>query len=185
MMKIIISAGHSPRTSGAYALGAKEYDLNYQIARGVFDQLKVSDCDVEFMSPMLPLSERVKYLKSLPTGSFLAIEFHHNVFNSKARGSEVFYKAGDKQAFDLGKKLLESVCERTGLKNRGMKLASASARGSLAWVSVQGALLWEVCFMDNREDLALVYNEGESFVRTIAETLMNTGKSYEVNPKGG
>jgi N-acetylmuramoyl-L-alanine amidase len=169
-MKLIISAGHSPRTSGAFALGTKEYDLNYQIARGVFDQLKVDpEINVELLSPMLSLSDRVKYLKSLPTGSFLAIEFHHNVFNSKARGSEVYYKAGDKQAFDFGKKLLEATCERTGLKNRGMKLASASARGSLAWVGTQGCLLWEICFMDNREDLALVYNECDTFVKTVVE----------------
>ena len=167
-MKLIISAGHSPRVSGAFAFGTKEYDLNYQIARGVFDQLK-GTMDVELLSPMLSLSERVKYLKSLPVGSFLAIEFHHNVFNSKARGSELFYRAGDKQGFDWGKKLLETTCERTGLKNRGMKLASASARGSLAWVGTQGCLLWEICFMDNKEDLELVYNECDTFVKTVVE----------------
>ena len=175
-MKVIISAGHSPRVSGAYAFGTKEHDLNYQIARGVFDGLKVTGITIEFLSPMLSLKERVEYLKSLPTGSFLAIEFHHNVFNGKARGSEVFYKAGDKQSFDRGQRLLVTACERTGLKNRGMKLASASARGSLAWVSVPGAILWEVCFMDNKEDLDLVHNECDTFVKIVIEGILKEAR---------
>ena len=170
-MKVILSAGHSPRKSGAFALGTKEHTLNSMVVDRVREYLKAQGVDVEVLDPMSSLEERVKFLQSLEVGTFVAIEFHHNVFNGKARGSEVFYKAGDKRAFDLGSTLLTKVCERLGLKNRGMKLASASARGSLAWVKTQGCLLWEVCFMDNTEDKLLV-GTYETFAKTLGDTLM-------------
>ena len=165
--KLIISAGHNPRRAGASALGRKEHSLTSVAAQELTGALERLGVNVEYLSPTLGLSERVQKVTAMGS-RVLAIELHFNVFNSKASGSEMFYVAGDKQSFDFGRDVLIGSCEALGLKNRGMKLAASSARGSLAWLRIPQALLWEVCFMDVAEDVAKVLPLGSKWASTVA-----------------
>lgn len=169
---IVLSAGHSALRSGASSGGHKEHTLNLRAREALRNALLDQGYNVVMIDPMTSLASRVKWIQENFTNS-LAIEIHHNVFNSNASGAEVFYSAGDKQSFDIGSKSLRDSCEKLGLKCRGMKLAAHSARGSLAWMKVPHGLLWEVCFMDNPEDLSLVLGDNYGlWSETIASSLL-------------
>lgn len=165
--KLIISAGHNAKRTGASALGRKEHHLTSVAAQELTEALQKLGVNVEYLSPLLSLSERVQKVTAMGS-RVLAIELHFNVFNHKADGSEMFYVAGDKQGFDFGSSVLRESCEALGLKNRGMKLASSSARGSLAWLKIPQSLLWEICFMDVATDMALVLPLGRKWASTVA-----------------
>lgn len=156
MRPIVLSAGHNPKAKGAKALGHVEYDLTCYLVGLLAEELLEQGIPVVVVDSTLSLQERITWvLQRYPES--LALEIHFNAFNGKAEGTELFYKVGDKVGFDIGKKFLIGVSHRLNLKNRGMKLSSFCARGSLAWTSqLNHGLLWEVCFMDNPDDLAKI-----------------------------
>lgn len=169
--KIVLSAGHSPMRPGARCGELKEHELNQMALRALRGALETFGVTVVTLDPLLSLNERVALVKE-SYGDYLAIELHHNSFNTRACGAEVFYRAGDKRAFDIGSKALRASCQELGLVNRGMKLASMSARGSLGWLKVPFGLLWEVCFMDNPEDIAKVTSDSyENWALAIAKSI--------------
>jgi len=164
---LILSAGHNPRAKGAQVGDTSEYSLNCRVVMELTDALRKLGVNPVVVDSSMSLTERIAWINSNYPEA-ICIEFHHNVFNKKAEGTEVFFKAGDKIGFDLGKKMLSLVSAKLSLRNRGMKLASQSARGSLAWVSgLSHGLLWEVCFMDNPEDIT----RGVGFPETLAQCL--------------
>lgn len=164
---IVVSAGHNSRRTGAHALGRKEHHLTLVAAQALVEELQALGVHAVFLDPMFTLSERVAKVNSMGP-HVLALEIHFNSFNGKAHGAEVFYRAGDKSSFDLGKQWLQESCTTMGLMNRGMKLASASARGSLAWLKCTHGLLWEICFMDNPTDMERVLPLDTQWVKTVA-----------------
>lgn len=169
--KVVLSAGHSPLRPGARCGELKEHELNMRALRALRGALETFGVTVATLDPLLSLNERVALVKE-SYGDYLAIELHHNSFNGRAQGAEVFYRAGDKRAFDIGSRALRVSCETTGLVNRGMKLAAMSARGSLGWLRVPQGLLWEVCFMDNPEDIAKVTSDSyENWALSVAKSI--------------
>lgn len=166
---IVLSIGHTPMRQGAVCGELKEHRLNSLAALALEEALVAKGFTVVSVDPMLSLAERVRWVNE-KYPRCIALEFHHNVFNTKAKGSEMFYKAGDKVAFDFGSKVLRESSKELGLVNRGMRLASQSARGSLAWLKCNHGLLWEICFMDNPEEITKVLKDN---YRTWAETVAN------------
>lgn len=168
---IVLSAGHSSVKPGARCGDLKEHTLNLEALRALKEALEVLGVPVVTVDPSLCLGSRVAWVnEEYPTA--LAIELHHNAFNLRAEGAEVFYRAGDKVAFDKGARTLLLSSNAMKLKSRGMKLASASARGSLGWLKCTHALLWEVCFMDNPEDLFRVRKDSyRSWAEVVAKGL--------------
>jgi len=156
ILPLVLSAGHNPSAKGARALGYVEHDLTCLMVGLMTEEFEAMGIPIIIVDPMMKLQERIDWvLKNHPKS--LALEVHFNTFNGAAEGTEVFYKAGDMIGFNYGRRFLSNVSKELNLKNRGMKLASASARGSLAWTSkLNHGLLWEVCFMDNPEDLGKI-----------------------------
>lgn len=152
MNTIVISVGHTDSSPGAQALGRREFDLNLEVATALYEELGSRGYNVVLLDPKWTLKETIKWCQEVHSED-LCLEIHHNAFNGKASGAEVFHKRGDLLGFRLGKHLLESTCKALGLKNRGLKTGTQSARGSLGWLQLEHPLLWEVCFMDNQNDL--------------------------------
>jgi N-acetylmuramoyl-L-alanine amidase len=149
---IVLSAGHTPRRPGAISGDLKEHVLNVRCQQALAVELLSRGYHVVTLDPLLTLQQKID-LCATSYPKALCIDIHHNAFNSKAEGAEVFYKVGDKRSFDLGSHLLRSTSDTLGLRCRGMKLAKQSARGSLGWLRITHSLLWEVCFMDNPNDI--------------------------------
>lgn len=156
VLPLVLSAGHNPSAKGARALGYVEHDLTCLMVSLLAEEFEAMGIPTIIVNPMMKLQERIDWvLKNYPKS--LAIEIHFNTFNGSAEGTEMFYKAGDMIGFNYGRRFLSNVSEELNLRNRGMKLANHSARGSLAWTSkLNHGLLWEVCFMDNPEDLGKI-----------------------------
>jgi N-acetylmuramoyl-L-alanine amidase len=170
---LVLSAGHNPRAKGAKALGTHEYDLTILVAHRLADLLDDMGIPVVLVDSTLGLSERCQWVLE-NHGDSIALEVHFNSFNGKAEGTEVFYKAGDRIGFNFGRKFLDGVSKGLNLRSRGMKLATQSARGSLAWTSkLNHGVLWEVCFMDNPNDMDKVNNWDES-LKVIASVIRET-----------
>ena len=172
---IVLSAGHTPRTPGARSGDLKEHTLNVACMQQLAIQLVTAGFTVVTLDPLLTLQQKVNLCKA-EYPKALCIDIHHNSFNGKAEGAEVFYKVGDKRSFDLGSHLLRHTSETLGLKCRGMKLSAMSARGSLGWLQIPHSLLWEVCFMDNPNDLSKVTAE------TWAKAFVHGLQEYSGNP---
>lgn len=153
MRTIILSAGHNPRARGASHEGTSEYSLTTEVILHLRENLEELGVPCVVVDSSMGLHERILWINQYHKDE-VALEVHFNSFNRKATGTEMFYKAGDKIGFDIGRKILETITKVTGLKNRGMKLAGASARGSLAWNGkLTHGILLEVCFMDNSSDM--------------------------------
>jgi len=153
-MSIILSAGHTPSSWGASGVnGLREHNVAREYTQALFEAL-VSRGVPSWVLPWdMSLSGKIQLVNfTFPKG--IALDIHLNAFNKKATGAEMFYRAGDLRGFTLGKAILEEHCRISGLKNRGMKLAAMSARGSLGWTSrLSSGILMELCFMDNPEDM--------------------------------
>lgn len=174
---VVLSAGHTDRSPGAISGALREHDLNWKVVC----KLAVSLWEQGFIVTVLPknwkLSQKVKWAnaKKLPAGETLFLEVHHNAFNGSAHGTECFYTAGDLRAHSIGTHILSALVKTYGLRNRGMKLAARSARGSLGWLRIPTALLLEVCFMDNPDDLSKI--KGFSHLgRTLCNALVKSLK---------
>ena len=112
---------------------------------------------VVLLDPELSLKDKLKIVHRDYRGpNDVLLEIHHNVFNGKASGSEMFYNVCDTEGFAIGSKLFANLAKTLGLRNRGMKLGFSSARGPgwtrVPMVILSHPLLWEVFFMDNLDD---------------------------------
>lgn len=171
MRTLVLSAGHNPRAKGARALGKHEYDLTCMVVSMLAEKLREEGLEVVTVDSTMGLAERCQWINENHKDA-LAFEIHFNAFNGKATGTEVFYKAGDKIGFDWGRSFLNGVASGLNLKSRGMKLATQSARGSLSWTSrLTHGVLWELCFMDNPDDMEKVSKDWNKTIEIIAEVI--------------
>ena len=163
-MTLVLSSGHTSGSPGAVRGAFFEFNLNLKVAKAIYEELlrrgvpEGGPHGVVLLDPELSLKDKLKIVHRDYRGpNDVLLEIHHNVFNGKASGSEMFYNVCDTEGFAIGSKLLAKVAKTLGLRNRGMKLGFSSARGSLGWTrvpkgSLSHPLLWEVFFMDNHDD---------------------------------
>lgn len=173
---VVLSAGHTPGSPGATSpcCGLREHDLNWETLKAVVRELKAANSTlvVTVLPRLWDLRRKIKWLEDYTKGdsSTLFLEIHHNAFNTKAHGTECFYRHGDLRAFRVGSGIVNSLSKELGLRNRGMKLGAKSARGSLGWLKRDGCLLLEVYFMDNPMDREL--GELQRVGNIIAQSLI-------------
>lgn len=163
-MTLVLSSGHTSGSPGAVWGAFSEFNLNLRVAKAIYEELlrrgvpEGGPHGVVLLDPELNLKDKLKIVHRDYRGpNDVLIEIHHNVFNGRASGTEMFYNVCDTEGFAIGSKLLAKVAKTLGLRNRGMKLGFSSARGSLGWTRVPKGnlshlLLWEVFFMDNPDD---------------------------------
>ncbi len=162
-MKVFINPGHDIDVdSGAVSptTGQRECDIARDAGKLLARYLETAGCDVKVLQNDdlgLVCSE------SNDWGADVFVSLHCNAFNTQARGTETLYKSfnGQRLANDIQSQIIRSI----NTVDRGVKL-----RNDL-WV-LNGtdavAVLVEMAFIDNDEDLAMLNNDLDTIVRAIA-----------------
>lgn len=159
MARWIIDAGHGGKDSGNVGIkGITEKTINLAVANTVAYLLnqsgqtaKLTRTKDEFIS----LQERADMANSFKADYFISI--HHNGFNGKARGMEVFYSLRTPRATaDI---LCKTVCDGMNQVNRGPKTRTDSHGKDYYAVlrrTNMKAMIVEFAFLDNQDDYKLV-----------------------------
>jgi N-acetylmuramoyl-L-alanine amidase len=175
--KIFISAGHSTnpkRDRGATGNGYWEGDLTAEFRAMIVKELKAIGIDAVVDKEDSILSDSIAFFRRLVGVKDIAIDIHFNASaNVSATGTEVLVP-DDCNVFEssLALSLLLNICNSLGLKNRGVKKESLSARGKLGWMRLNCEnILLEVCFISNVNDMKAYQNHKYFCAKQIATTL--------------
>ena len=172
-MTVFVLAGHSNDDSGAVGVGGRQENretvkLRDAIVRHLpFGHPNIVDRDYEDLRAVL---------RRIQTGSgSVVLDIHFNAStNTTATGVEVFV-GDDAQANDLllAHDVLNATVKHLGVKNRGVKTESESARKRLGVMREHGAVcLLEVCFITNESDMATYDAVYDNIAKDLAAVLV-------------
>ena len=163
MTKIFINPGHDiDLDSGAVNpnTGRRECDVARDAGKLLACYLQTAGCEVRTLQND---DLGLVCAESNEWGADIFVSLHCNAFNTQARGTETLYKSfnGQRLANDIQSQIIRSI----DTVDRGVK-----ERQDL-WVlngTDATAVLVEMAFIDNDEDLALLNNDLDAIVRAIA-----------------
>jgi hypothetical protein len=166
----LFDPGHSESRIGARSsLGAEEEDLNRLQADRV-KGLVSGKYDVEIYDP---LADNLYEIGKRAAGKRLFISYHHNSYDgSSDPGAEIFIAVGDSKSRPLAEKILDNICKKTGLVNRGVKEKDYTVIDVASKICEGPSMLIESYFLNP-------YSKDEAEKRSlkcadaIAETLLN------------
>lgn len=178
---LYILAGHHDNDPGAIGNGFKEADLTKELRQLVTDRVLELSPSTRVYNDNDSDSLNVVIAKITPeiTAKDSLIEFHFDSFtNATATGSTaiVSAKAGSKSK-QIAAEIVDVVSKVLGVKNRGVKDETQSARGRLAVVNMIGAaVLFEVCFISNPDDVERYQKHKHWVADEIARVLIKYDK---------
>lgn len=167
-------AGHSSKSPGACTAVHKEYDQNRLNNQAFIKAMKnrgynVTDTTSNASSASEILREQVRKANKIGGGAKqFDLSFHLNA-SPGATGVEVCYVT--ERGKEMAEKIAGAIHEATGLKNRGAK-----KRSDLYFLNATKAVanLIEVCFIDNKNDMAILEKHRAKIANAIATAI--TGK---------
>ena len=162
-MKVFINPGHDINLdSGAVNpnTGRRECDVARDAGKLLMQYLETAGCEVKTLQ-----DDNLGLVceTSNEWGADIFVSLHCNAFNTQARGTETLYKSfnGQRLANDIQSQLIRSI----NTVDRGVK-----KRDDL-WVlngTDATAVLVEMAFIDNDDDLKMLNNDLDTIVRAIA-----------------
>lgn len=175
---IYLSAGHhfNPEKAdpGAVSGKWKESELTQELRDLTLRELKkrgvsaITDKDYETLGQYI---SRIK-----PGSGSVVCEYHFNASDNKsATGTEAIYQRGaDRVNRQLASEVSAVVAHLAGIKDRGAKPESESARGRLAILNTNAGIsvLPEICFISNEMDMAKYQVAKHQIAESIAEILI-------------
>lgn len=169
-MRVFINPGHDiDLDSGAVNpnYGTRECDVARNAGKMLARYLQTAGCDVRTLqSDDLGLVCET----SNEWGADIFVSLHCNAFNTVARGTETLYKSYNGQ--QLAQLIQDQIITSINTVDRGIK-----KRDDL-WV-LNGtdavAVLVEMAFIDNNEDLEILNNDLDTIVRAIARGITDFG----------
>ena len=171
-MKIFINPGHDPRVdSGAVnpTYGTRECDIARQGGEMLADYLSNAGCIVKIMQDD---DLDMVCATSNEWGADLFVSLHCNACNDhNARGTETWYKSFNGQR--LANYIQSQIIRSTNTIDRGVK------QSDRLWVlrsTDAVAVLVEMAFIDNDDDLEFMTENLDKIVRAIARGITD----YEV-----
>lgn len=171
-MKIFINPGHDPRVdSGAVnpTYGTRECDIARQAGEILADYLSNAGCIVKIMQDD---DLDMVCATSNEWGADLFVSLHCNACNDhNARGTETWYKSFNGQR--LANYIQSQIIRSTNTIDRGVK------QSDRLWVlrsTDAVAVLVEMAFIDNDDDLEFMTENLDKIVRAIARGITD----YEV-----
>lgn len=170
-MKILISAGHGGKDSGAVAHGYVERDWVTGFRNKVAYYLKREGYNV-LTDGIGAINLKLRDALGLLSKSDLGIEFHLNAGSSSIKGVEVFATPNKKV---LAQQLAQAISKVTGSHLRGddgYKPASQSQHGRLAFVKSHG-LLVELEFITNKDAMSTLDSVEWVVAKEIATVIIN------------
>jgi N-acetylmuramoyl-L-alanine amidase len=183
---IILEAGHVHlgKDQGAAANGYKEADLTYEFRELVKDHLIGITAGVAIITDHddVVLVDMVNQVNKLMNADSISLSIHFNAGPESATGTEVIYPTEHSvQEKEWSTELSKLVADHLGIKNRGAKDETATARGKIYIRSMKGHnLLLEVCFITNLSDLSRYQKNKKTLAQKVAEFLKE--KYDAINP---
>lgn len=160
-MKIVLSAGHDLKNSGAVWGGLKENEHNIAIRDKVFLKLKNIGADVIAVPDMLDLKGSIDFVNLYQDDKF-ALDIHLNASTDPLkRGCEIYALSSDEMT-EKAKRFIEVFSKESGIPSRGLRNEVETAVGSLGWLRyVKGKpALIECLYLTNEADRSVLINEG-------------------------
>lgn len=173
MKKIFLIAGHQSNT-GANGL-LKEGEETIRLRNLIHKYLRRKNIEPIVDDDCMVLPQVVKWLRKKVAREDICIDIHFNCSsNADAHGTEVFipdqYTADEKQLAD---RLLATITQTLGTRNRGVKKESQTNAGRIAMLSSFDCcnLLIEVCFISNQSDVEKYKARRNILAEAIAEVI--------------
>lgn len=175
-IKIFVDQGHNPQNpnAGAEANGVREQDVNYEVGVRLAALLRADpnfevrlsrNTPEEQLGTSNATSLQARVYEANTWGADYFISLHCNTStNTSASGSEAYVYSQTTSAYTLAQRILEGLHDMTGLTNRGVFI-----RPSLYVLRATSmpAVLVEMGYLTNRNDLYLLTTDPESFARGI------------------
>lgn len=175
-IKIFIDQGHNPSNpnAGAEGNGFREQDIVFRIGILLASLLRENSAfEVKLSRPTLDvqlgssnttsLRERVRLANEWGADYFISLHTNASSIPS-ATGVEAFAFSEPSAAFDLGKDIVDSLSEITGLANRGMKVRNGLY---VLRKTTMPSVLVELGFITNPNDARLMVDEPELFAEGV------------------
>lgn len=179
MRNIILSAGHGGADGGASANGFIERDLAIEFRNLLKAELlqtykikAVTDPD------SYPLAQTLAWLK----GKFGIKDILFDIHWNAGGGTGIEIIVPDQSSVferNLAQSVVNAISDITGFKKRsgGVKPESATARKRLGWMRPNAEnILIEMCFIDNKLDMAIYSSNKMSIVKAVAKILSDFSK---------
>lgn len=175
-IKIFVDQGHNPQNpnAGAEANGVREQDVNYEVGVRLAALLRADpnfevrlsrNTPEEQLGTSNATSLQTRVYEANTWGADYFISLHCNTStNTSASGSEAYVYSQSTPAYTLAQQILEGLHDITGLTNRGVFV-----RPSLYVLRATSmpAVLVEMGYLTNRNDLYLLTTDPESFAKGI------------------
>lgn len=162
---LFLSAGHSTKPgsdNGATGNGVIEGITTAEFRLLLFTELKRIGVHAFVDGDHSVLSDTLGWLKRFVTKDSVAIDIHVDSATPTATGCTVFIPDSSTQfEKDFAAAISDSLSKSLGIRNRGVKPESLSARKKLAWMNVPCEnILIELFFLSNKYDVE-AYNKNK------------------------
>lgn len=181
-VKIFIDQGHNPtgHNTGAQGFGVKEQDVTYQVGVYLADMLRGNSNFEVRLSRNTPeevlgtsnstsLRARVDEANAWPADYFISIHANANV-NPDIHGTECYVYRAFTAAYDLAGDILEGIVRRVGTKDNGVRTNPSLY---VLRKTTMPAVLVELAYLTNFEDVELLVNEQYAFAEGIYNGIIN------------
>ena len=167
--RVMISAGHGSKIEGACGNGYREHVEATKVMNGVAKHLISLGVQTVTFEDTYSKNQKDNVNKIVQkhncTTRDLDVSIHFNSSaNATATGVEVLYYTGNDMK-NLSTKISKEIANVLGLKNRGAKV-----RTDLGFLkrTAKPAILIEVCFISNANDMKAYVNNFDKMCKTIA-----------------
>jgi N-acetylmuramoyl-L-alanine amidase len=174
---ITVNAGHSVKAPGASGHGYREHEVARIFKDKLITALKsvcqpVCDTTSDAGDKNAVLAEQVRKCNAVNKSGRLDVSIHLNA--GGGTGSEVLYYS----EHDLAAKVSAAICDVTGFRNRGAK-----ERKELYFLRNTNApaILIELCFIDNAEDMKVLMAKMDDIVAAVVKALTGKEKAKRVD----
>jgi N-acetylmuramoyl-L-alanine amidase len=182
MKTIFLDAGHHNADSGAVNAQLKitEAQLTKEVRNLLGEALRANGYKDTLLydNDQDNLNQTIKRINENLTAEDLVISIHFNALTAKATGCETIIanNASIKES-TIASTLNKVMADTLKLNNRGVKKESATARGRIGIVNtIPNAVLLEVCFISNTNDVASYNTNKAALVTNLAKAIIEFTK---------
>ncbi|WKV07866.1 N-acetylmuramoyl-L-alanine amidase [Thermoanaerobacterium sp. CMT5567-10] len=178
-MMIVVDPGHGGSDSGAVGYGYFEKDINLSVSLKLRDVFKANNVDIILTRDKdvtLGLSERCDIANKNKADYFISI--HCNSFkDSSAKGTETYSYPRSISGAKLAKGVQQTIVANLKTIDRGIKTANFYVLHH----TNMPAILVELGFITNKEDLDLILNKQNLFAISISNGILNNIGLKQIN----
>ena len=180
-IKIFVDQGHNPsgHNTGAENSGVYEQDITYNVGMYLAEMLKGNPVfEVRVSSPTpetilgttnaTSLMERVAMANEWPADYFISIHANSNV-NPNIEGTEVYVYKAYTESYYLAEHVLNGIVNVVGTKDNGVRVNPSLY---VLRRTRMPAILVELAYMSNYEDLQRLIDEQYGFAEGIYDGLL-------------